>query len=152
MTITDTTLADDRARMRAVIETFYERTSAKDIDGVLELCTDDLRMRIPFDPVEEVREVVGKEIVRVAGKAALEAYGSYRQIVTRIEPMLDPNSWLVSVKGDLTVLSTGRDYRNDYLTILRFRDGRIAEWATYHDPIRQLIAFDAIEAPTVAGP
>ncbi|MFI5776336.1 nuclear transport factor 2 family protein [Nocardia sp. NPDC051570] len=150
MTTTDATFAEDRARMRAVIESFYERTSAKDLDSVLKLCTDDLRMRIPFDPFVSVREVVGKEAVRAVGKPALEWYDSYRQIVTGIEPMLDPDVWLVTVKGDLFVRSTGRAYRNDYLTVFRFRDGKIAEWTTYHDPIRQMVAFGATELPALA--
>ncbi|MFG1796461.1 nuclear transport factor 2 family protein [Nocardia sp. NPDC049149] len=149
MTPTDTPLAEDRARMRSIIESFYEYTSAKDMDSVLELCTDDVRMRIPFDPVVSVREVTGKENLRAASQA-MEGYDSYRQIVTSIEPLLDPNSWLVTVKGDLFVRSTGLPYRNDYLTLFRFRDGKIAEWTTYHDPIRQLIAFGATELPTPA--
>ncbi|MFI6212742.1 nuclear transport factor 2 family protein [Nocardia brasiliensis] len=147
MTSTDVRVDEDRDRMRAVIETFYDRTSAKDMTGVLDLCTDDLRMRIPFDPVVAVREVNGKEVLRGISQQALEMYDSYRQIVTSIEPMLDPNVWLVTVKGDLVVRSTGLPYRNDYLTVFRFRDGKIAEWVTYHDPIRQLVAFGIDELP-----
>ncbi|MFD6158112.1 nuclear transport factor 2 family protein [Nocardia sp. NPDC060256] len=147
MTTTDAQLDEDRARMRAVIETFYERTSAKDMTGVLELCTEDLQTRIPFDPIVSVREIKGKEVLRAVAAEALEMYDSYRQIVTSIEPLLDPNTWLATVKGDLLVRSTGLPYRNDYLTIFRFRDGKIAEWTTYHDPIRQLIAFGVNQLP-----
>lgn len=129
-----------------MIEMFYERTSAKDMAGVLELCTDDVTMRIPFDPVVSVREVVGKDAL-LATAQVLDWYDSYQQNVTGIQPMLDPEAWLATVEGDLFVRATQLAYRNDYLTLFRFRDGKIAEWTTYHDPIRQLIAFGATELP-----
>ncbi|MFI5776009.1 nuclear transport factor 2 family protein [Nocardia sp. NPDC051570] len=130
--------------MIATINEYFARSSAKDFDGMLKLCTDDVEMRIPYQPPGFPNKGTGKAEVRQMSAAA-ERYDRVEQRVVSAEPMLDPNGWLVETKGDMVVRSTGRPYRNDYLNVVRFRDGKIAEIVTYHDSVAMLVAFDMIK-------
>ncbi|WP_405163793.1 nuclear transport factor 2 family protein [Nocardia sp. NBC_01499] len=140
---------DERERKIAMIEQFYEFISATEYEKLYELCTDDVRMSIPYQLPGFPNHGEGKDNLRQLN-GAMDKYSSTAQTVSKVEPMLNPDSFLVEVKGDMVVRETGRPYRNDYLNIFRFRDGKIAEWVSYHDPVRQLVAFGFTELPIPA--
>ncbi|WP_167837580.1 nuclear transport factor 2 family protein [Nocardia altamirensis] len=140
---------DDRAQKMATIEKFYQLTSVKDFEGFLALCTDDVHMSIPYQLPGFPNSADGKDQIRQTS-SAVDRYERYAMWVTKIEPLLDSDSFLVETKGDMVVESTGRPYRNDYLNIFRFRDGKICEWVSYHDPVKQLVAFGYTEVPVPA--
>jgi ketosteroid isomerase-like protein len=135
--------------MRATLEDFYAAASAKDIDAVAALCTDDVEMRIPFQIPGFPSHATGKEAL-LQGRATMELYDSYTQWVVSMEQLLDADSWLVEARGDMLVRETGLPYRNDYHSLFRFRDGKIAQWITYHDPIRHLLAFGITDLSRLA--
>ncbi|WP_378742480.1 nuclear transport factor 2 family protein [Nocardia brasiliensis] len=140
---------EDRARKVAIIEQFFEFTSAKEFEKLFALFTDDVRMSIPYQLPGFPSHVEGMDAMR-RSTAAMDRYERNINVVGKIEPMLDPDSFLVESKGDMVVQETGRPYRNDYLNVFRFRDGKIAEWVSYHDPVRQLVAFGITELPVPA--
>lgn len=140
---------ESRARKIAMIEQFYEFISATEYEKLYDLCTDDVRMSIPYQLPGFPNHGAGKEQLRQLN-GAMGRYSSTAQTVVKVEPMLNPDSFLVAVKGDMVVRDTGRPYHNDYLNIFRFRDGKIAEWVSYHDPVRQLVAFGFTELPVPA--
>ncbi|MFG1793766.1 nuclear transport factor 2 family protein [Nocardia sp. NPDC049149] len=140
---------DDREQKMATIEKFYQLSSVKDFEGFLALCTDDVHMSIPYQLPGFPSSADGKDQIRQTS-SAVDRYQPYAMWATKIEPMLDPDSFLVESKGDMVVEATGRPYRNDYLNIFRFRDGKICEWVSYHDPVRQLVAFGYTEVPVPA--
>jgi uncharacterized protein len=140
---------DDRDRKTAMLEEFFRFASAKDFDGLLALCTDDVHMSIPYQLPGFPNSTDGKDQLRQT-RASVDRYNPYAMWATKIEPMLDPDSFLVESKGDMVVEATGRPYRNDYINVFRFRDGKISEWVSYHDPIRQLVAFGYTELPVPA--
>ncbi|MFI7000815.1 nuclear transport factor 2 family protein [Nocardia sp. NPDC050175] len=140
---------EERERKIAIIGQFFELASVKDFEGFLALCTDDVRMSIPFQLPGFPNQGEGKDEIRRM-TADVDRYDRYTISVVKVEPMLNPDSFLVETKGDMVVHSTGRPYRNDYLNIIRFRDGKIAEWVTYQDPVRQMVAFGFTELPVPA--
>ncbi|WP_194833489.1 nuclear transport factor 2 family protein [Nocardia sp. XZ_19_369] len=137
---------EDRARKAAMIEEFFRLSSAKDFEGFLALCTDDIHMSIPYQLPGFPDHADGKDEIR-ATRTAVDRYERYAMWASKIEPMLDPDRFLVESKGDMVVRATGRPYRNDYVNVFRFRDGKIAEWVSYHDPLRQMVAFGLTELP-----
>lgn len=140
---------DERERKIAMIGQFYEFVSTAEYEKMYELCTDDVRMSIPYQLPGFPNQGQGKDQLRQLN-GAMDNYSSTAQSVVDVEPMLNPDSFLVEVKGDMVVRETGRPYRNDYLNIFRFRDGKICEWVSYHDPVRQLVAFGFTELPIPA--
>ncbi|WP_405162886.1 nuclear transport factor 2 family protein [Nocardia sp. NBC_01499] len=131
-----------RTQKIRIIEQFFFRISTKDLDGLLALCTEDTQLSIPYQLPGFPAYIDGAGEIREAW-SALDRYEPSTITVANVEPMLDPNSFLVEAKGHMVIRETGRPYRNDYLNIFRFRGGKIAEWICYRDPTRQIAAFGA---------
>ncbi|WP_433664166.1 nuclear transport factor 2 family protein [Nocardia sp. CA-128927] len=138
-----------RTQKIRIIEQFFFRISTKDLDGLLALCTEDTQMSIPYQLPGFPDYIDGADEVRQAW-SALDRYEPSTIAIVNVEPMLNPDAFLVEAKGHMIVAETGRPYRNDYLNIFRFRDGKIAEWTCYRDPMRQVAAFGAEKLATEA--
>ncbi|WP_433655090.1 nuclear transport factor 2 family protein [Nocardia sp. CA-128927] len=147
----DDTVTDERSGMLATINAAMAASSARDVDGVLELCTDDVEMRSMFQPPGFPNHATGKGAMR-SMLSATSRYSKYAENVVSIEAMLDPDNWVVELEGDMVVQATGRPYRNNYLLRLHFREGKIATWVIYHNPLTQLIAFDMINPDDLPAP
>lgn len=110
----------------------FERFSASDVDGVMDLLADDVMWRIPGKP----------ELNRIAGeydKARL------RQLFERMLSQLD-NGLKMTILGTVAEgdrvavevessgdLHNGRRYRQRYHFLITFRDGRISAVREYLD-------------------
>lgn len=55
--------------------------------------------------------------------------------------MLDPNWVVAEYHGELEVLATGRPYNNHYCGLFYLREGRIALFRKYYNPIVLSEAF-----------
>jgi ketosteroid isomerase-like protein len=73
------------------------------------------------------------ELVRMFG-ALVERFSSIDYRITEVIPGLDPDVLVVEARGDHAVRSSEKRYRNLYLLVVRFVDGRIARWTEYSDP------------------
>lgn len=98
------------------------------------------RARPHLDPAVVYRapyyslEVTGAdELVRMFG-ALVERFDEIAYRVTDVHPALDPDLLFVEARGDHGVRGTDRRYRNTYLLMVRFRDGRIVDWVEHSDP------------------
>ncbi|MBF6333396.1 PhzA/PhzB family protein [Nocardia transvalensis] len=58
-----------------------------------------------------------------------------------MQPLLEAGRWLVQVDGDCLVEHTGKPYRNHYVVLIRMRDGKIADYVSYHNPLIMMEAF-----------
>lgn len=90
----------------------------------------DVAYRAPYYSLE-----VGgaDDLVRMFG-ALGERFDEVSYTVTDVHPALDPDLLFVEARGDHAVRGTDRRYRNTYLLVVRFRDGRIVEWVEHSDP------------------
>ena len=117
---------------RKLSQALFERFSASDIDGVMQLLADDMVWRVPGKP----------DLNRAAGdydKARL------RKLFDRMLSQL-PNGLQMTVTGTVAEgdrvavevessgdLRNGRQYRQQYHFLLTFRDGKIASVREYLD-------------------
>lgn len=63
----------------------------------------------------------------------------------RRHPMASPDVAIAEVHGSATIATTGRPYEQDYLMLLKAKDGRIIHYREYWDPIRGLEDFGGTE-------
>ena len=79
-------------------------------------------------------EVSGADdLVRMFG-ALGERFEEIDYTITDVHPALDPDLVFVEAKGDHAVRGSDRRYRNSYLLVVRFRNGRIVDWVEHSDP------------------
>ncbi len=138
-------LDEMRRTDRTVIEEAFRRQSVKDVDGFLELFTEDLDARVPWQVPGLTGSNAGRDELRKS-LAVLDLFDPFAIEIISIDPLLDSDRWLVTAKSEAVVVPTGRPYRQEYVHLLRLRDGKIAQWVTYQNPLNQIYAFD-IELP-----
>ena len=111
------------------------------MDNWYELLHDDIVLEFPYAKTLGMPE-------RVAGKAVAVEYLSgvmkhipglaFRNV--RIEAMADPDSVLVQYDGGCT-LPSGAVYDQRYITVQKFKDGRMILFREYWNPVAVTAAF-----------
>ncbi len=110
----------------------FARFTASDIDGVLALMTDDVTWRIPGKPeLTPAAGVYDKERLRRLFKRMLAQLNDGLRM-TVLGSLAEDDRLAVEVEssGDLR---NGRQYRQQYLFLITFRDGKIASVREYLD-------------------
>ena len=109
---------------------------ANDSGALLDLCADDVVFEFPFAPPGRPMRVEGKPAlgdylkalssrVRLDGVSNLEIHETVKPDVAIIE---------MTMTG--TVTATGAPYEQSYVSVLTVRDGLIAHYRDYWNPLR----------------
>ncbi|MDI1480206.1 nuclear transport factor 2 family protein [Polyangium sp. y55x31] len=119
---------------------------SKDIQRWLELFADDAVVEFPYAPAGFP--------ARLEGKAAIDAYfrptpqtfagltfSNVRRYVTT-----DPDVVLAEVHGTAFIPTTGKRYEQDYLMVLRTKEGKIVHYREYWNVGLALEAFGGTDA------
>lgn len=131
-----------------VVRAYIDIMNRLDLDGFADLVTDDVEVALPYAPEPVPRHT--------AGKAAVTAlYGGFPSLVAplgfhdlEITPLPGDGEFLATYRSDSTMLATGLPYRNDYISLFTVRDGRLAAFTEYFDPL----VFRQAQGATVSGP
>lgn len=101
-----------------------------------ELWAEDLVVETPFAPPGRPRRWEGRgEFLAFAqkGRAALTVRLEQRNVV--IHETADPDVIVVEYELGGTIPGTGREAWAPFIGVLRVRDGRVAHWREYQDPL-----------------
>ena len=130
--------------MREVVERYFEIMNRLDIDALGDLFADDIVFRLPFAP-EPVPQ-------RTEGKAAvLEVYAGFPSLVSPLgfhDIQIDALADGGQVRRRVPVATArcsrpARPTATRYIGRFTVRDGKIAEFAEYFDPVVFLEALGA---------
>jgi ketosteroid isomerase-like protein len=131
--------SDDR---RDFLERYFARQNAMDLDGWLELLTEDVSVLIPFAPANFPQRVEGKQAVADIYRDLFAGYTALRVVVHEVQLALD--SGFATVRWHTHAdLSSGGAYDNELIGTFRFRDGRISEITEYFNTLNFLDAIGA---------
>jgi len=110
---------------------------------------DDIVIDLPYAPKHHTGKLEGKEAVL----RFLRNIGVYFENVSIGEPSIyetsDPNMIIAEYPGGSTSKETGLPYRQNYVSFVTVRDGKIAHIREYYDPIQVLVATGEIQEPGV---
>ena len=129
-------MSDDRARWAqhaAIVERMLAAVSSGDVDGYLELVADDVVYDAPYYAEMAPRRGRDELASMLTNLSARFASVSYE--VTDTFETVDPDLVIAEVRGDNAVRDSDRRYRNHYVMFVRFRDGRVAHWTEYSNPM-----------------
>lgn len=129
----------ERARNRQVVEDFFAALEAMDLERFVGLWAEDGVQSMPFSPEGFPRRLEGREAVRNQYRSLPENYRSMR-FPREILAMDDPARFVVRYTGEIE-LKDGGLYDNSYVGLFTVRDGQIAEFVEYFDPIILQRAF-----------
>jgi len=125
---------DRRAANRAVFVSVLETISAGDFDRLVEFMTDDLVFDLPYGPDFIPNPIEGLEPWNQMQLMTFQLFDSFRQELLEVHECLDPDELIAEYRSDAVVKRNGNAYRNRYIGVVRFRDGKICAWREFHDP------------------
>ena len=129
-----------RATNRAVLEQAIALIGTGEYAALGGLYADDYVLELPYsDPPK--RLVGRKEIVEYVGPQ-LGTF-VFTLSLTTVHDCVDPDLLIAEYTSDGHVSTTGKQYRNTYIALWRFRDGRICGVKEFSNP---MIAAEALAA------
>ena len=124
-----------RAINEQTVRNFLDLLSKKDMENWIELWTEDAVQDMPFSPPEFPSRLEGKEAIARHYSSLPSAVGKMDFLKLKLYPMQDLNWILAEYRGEIEVLATGRLYNNSYCGLFHLRDGKIALFREYYNPL-----------------
>ncbi len=123
-----------RAGNRAVVEQAFGLLSQMRHRELADLITEDIDFELPFGPGQKALVVRGRERWLALNDATWPAFARFSLAIAAVYELADPDALVIEYQSDGLVRSTGKPYRNRYIGVFRFRDGRICAWREFHNP------------------
>jgi ketosteroid isomerase-like protein len=137
--MTDTEL---RKANMAVVRRYIDAINAWDFDTKRALLAEDAVFEMPFAPQGFQRRFVGRENIIAFVQTIPAIIDAENLHDVRLETYnSDPGEIIAEYRSDMVIKPHGAEYRNEYVSRFTVRDGRIARFAEYFDPIRLVIAL-----------
>jgi ketosteroid isomerase-like protein len=133
--------AERRATNRATIEKAFGILSQMRHRELADWITEDIDFELPYGPGQKALAVRGSAKWLALNDATWPAFARFQIGATRFHELADPDSLIVEYASDGEVRATGKPYKNRYIGVFRFRDGRICEWREFHNPEITAIAM-----------
>ncbi len=126
------------ARVRAIIAA----AGAMDIESIEPWLARDVVMELPYAPEPLRRVHTGKDAVVDFQRRARESFSSFSMELDTL--LVDGARVVVEHHSEGTASTTGRVYRNRYVTVFEFdSNGLVCLWREYYDPDAVRRAFFA---------
>jgi uncharacterized protein len=125
--------------MTTAVDVFNELAqgvASGEVRALVDLCADDVVFEFPFAPPGRPTRVEGKPEVSdylkaVSGRRRVEAVPNLE-----IHETVNPDVAIIEMTMTGTVTATGAPYEQSYVAVLTVRDGLIARYRDYWNPLR----------------
>ncbi len=132
-----------RQQTEQAVRDFLTALETKDMEKFAQVWAEDAVQHMPYSPKGFPKQVSGKANL-------MEHYKAWPKISGKanftdhlvIYPMQDPEMVFVEFKGDVYIISTGRNYRQVYGGLFHVEQGKIMLFREYYDPAPFQYAFD----------
>ncbi len=122
-----------REKNRQAMENFMAAIGAQDFVALEAVCQPDLLVELPYS--NPPQRLDGFAAYRAAVEPSLEIF-RFSLSVTALHEMTDPDALVAEYTSDGIAVPSGKPYRNVYIGIWRFRDGRVAGLREFFNPDR----------------
>jgi uncharacterized protein len=123
-----------RAGNRALVEAVVAAISAGEFDRVGDFLADDLVFELPYGPAFIPQPVVGLDAWNELQRATFPLFRGFTLALTEVYDCADPDTLIAEYGSEAVVVRNGNDYRNRYIGVFRFADGKIIAWKEFHNP------------------
>lgn len=126
-------------------ETFFSATEASDLDRFFGLLDDDVVMRFPYMLPGYPNEIRGREVCSGFFGSVVALFSGLRWIKPTVYSTNDPELAMATTASSAK-LHNGTVYENEYVLLIRVRNGAIVEYCEFFDPNRAVPVFEALGA------
>lgn len=114
---------NDSSTETALVHSILAAFEAKDSDRLLALCTPDVVFEFPFLGLTVAPADLDRKIMRTLALMDDLAFSDLT-----VEAMARPGWHLARYRAQATVSTTGKDYRQTYITVVGSRDGKVTHF------------------------
>lgn len=132
--MSDTDPDPRRAANRATFTAIMDAITRGDYAGLAPMVTEDLVFELPYGPSFMPNPIEGRDAWMAMSTATFKMFSSFVQHVDEVYDQVDPDLLIAEYHSDAVVAHNGNAYRNRYIGVLRFRDGRVCAWKEFHNP------------------
>jgi len=125
---------DRRAGNRALVEAVIAAISAGEFDRVGDYLADDLVFELPYGPAFIPQPVVGLDAWNQLQRATFPRFRGFTLALGEVYDCVDPDTLIAEYRSEAIVVRNDNEYRNRYIGVFRFADGKIAAWKEFHNP------------------
>jgi ketosteroid isomerase-like protein len=123
----------DEVDRLAVLADVFEAVGAADIPALERLYTDDYGLEMPY-AAEGPVVVEGRAAALARVGAALE-HLRFTLTLTEVHPSADPDLVIAEYTSEGAMVATGAPYRNRYIGLWWFRDGKVCRTREFYNPL-----------------
>ncbi len=129
---------DQRKKNLELVRRYTDALNEWDIETMRELSTEDVVFELPFRPPSFGRETVGRdaymEVLAQARDHMIDGSENLHDLT--LDTLAgEPDIVIATYKSDM-LLRSGVRYVNEYISRFVIRDGRVARFVEYYDPIK----------------
>jgi ketosteroid isomerase-like protein len=128
---------------------FFETLMAKDLPGWVDLFAEDANMELPFHPPGFHAERHGRNAIERTMGEAFEVWEEVHFTGPTLYETTDPDVVIAETSGNIK-LSTGGHYRNTFIMLFFFSEGKITLWREYLNPLVLVDAHTGGDAEKLA--
>jgi ketosteroid isomerase-like protein len=115
----------------AVLGTVFDAIGAADTEALVELYTEDYVLDLPYSGAGTIVEGRDEALAYIA--AALE-HVRFSLTITEVHPSTNPDLVIAEYTSEGEMVATGEPYRNRYIGLWWFRDGRVCRTREFYNP------------------
>jgi ketosteroid isomerase-like protein len=123
-----------RAANRHVVSTVLDTVSAGKFEQLADYVTDDLVFELPYGPDFMPNPIEGRDAWNQMQLMTFKLFSSFVLELIEVHDCVDPDELIAEYRSDAIVERNGNEYRNRYIGVFRFRDGKISHWREFHNP------------------
>jgi ketosteroid isomerase-like protein len=117
-----------------IVRTVLAHITAAEYEQLADYVTEDLRFELPYAGPPIPDHFDGRAVWDGMQRQTFAMFTSFRNEPRSFYQTADPDMLIAEYESDAVVARNGKPYRNKYVGIFRFRDGKICFWREYHNP------------------
>ncbi len=122
----------------------------KEFDAFQACLAQDMVQEWPYRPLPNMPErVVGAAAVRKLIETGMSDFDPYNYQIRVLHDLMDPEVVIAEYTSHSFYRTRQVAYENSYISILRFRDGKLVYWSEYVNPlvIKEALLDDFVKTP-----
>ncbi len=117
-----------------IVRAVLGHITAGEYDRLAQYVTEDLHFELPYASAPIPNHFDGRAVWDGMQRQTFALFRSFRNEPLAFYATVDPNLLIAEYQSDAVVERNGKPYRNRYVGVFRFRDGKICSWREYHNP------------------
>jgi ketosteroid isomerase-like protein len=123
-----------REANREIVEAVVGAISAGAFETLADYVAEDLVFELPYGPDFMPNPVEGRQAWNDMQLMTFKLFTAFTLELIEIHDCVDPDELIAEYRSHAVVARNGNEYRNRYIGVFRFREGKISAWREFHNP------------------